>query len=124
MGQLEIRFDFLHGAGNQAQAPISTHFGAGIQQHLHPQANAQQRLFPRLLQNRLIHAGFPQCRHAHGECAHTGQDHTVRRLQFLGTGHNGIGIAQVIQRLCDAFQIARAVINHRYHANAPFVDVT
>ena len=106
----------LHRALHKAQALVQAPLGAGIQQHLHAEADAQERrTLPCLLQKRLHQPLAAQLGHAVGESAHAGQHQRPGAQDVPRFGGKAHIRAAVFQRTAHAQKIAAPVVHHCYH---------
>ena len=81
-----------------------------FKQHLHAEADTEERLFLCSLQHRLRQTGVGQSRHRIRKRADTGQDNARRVLDHVHRSRDFIFITQVIERVVYAHQIACAII--------------
>ena len=108
-----------HFAGNQAEpgrAVGRAALGAVRQQHLHADADAEQRLARRRLQHRLQQAGLAQLAHAVAHGPLSRQHHPVggAHLRRVG-GDDGVDarvLRRMNHRLRHRAQVAHAVVDH------------
>ena len=106
----------LHRALHKAQTFVQAPLGAGIQQHLHAEADAQEgRALPCLLQKRLHQPLTVQLRHAVGKSAHAGQHQRPGAQDVPRLGGKAHIRAAVLQCTAHAQKIAAPVIHHCYH---------
>ena len=106
-------------AGNEAEALVQAEFVGHVEQQLHAEADAHQRLaFLRLFDDHLIQSVRAQFGDGVLERAHAGQDDAVRRADLPRvTGDLRLDSA-AFQRTLQRKQIAYAVIDDRDH-NVP-----
>ena len=110
-----------HGARDQAQRVDAVVLVAAIQQHLHAQADAQQRLVLRGLDHHLVQLQSPQLIHAAAHAAHAGQHQAVTLEQFFRViaDLHPVRITDSLQRFGQRVQVAHAVINDAYGFHVP-----
>ena len=104
-----------HAAGNQPQALVQAELLGFVKQHLHAQADAQQRracggfLADRLDQPQLFQPG-----HAVLERTHAGQYQRIGGQHILGlAGHQGFG-AKMGKGVLHAQQVRQAIVDDRH----------
>ena len=90
---------------------------AAIQQHLDPDADAEERLAGAddVVAQHLVESERAQVFHRRARRADAGQDHAVGGAHALGAVGDLAGMAEMLQRACDAGQIARLVIDDCDH---------
>ena len=108
--QLETRLNALNASRQQTQTLARTHLVRFLEQHLHAEADTEERLFLCSLQHRLRQTGVGQSRHRIRKRADTGQDNARRILDHVRRSRDFILITQVIERVVYAHQIACAII--------------
>ena len=95
---------------------------AFFKQQLHPQADAQQRLFGGFFPEDGHQAGGFQLGHGVAERPHTGQDEPVGRADDRRVGGDNGLLPQMGQARLQAEQVAHPIINDRDHTSSPFVE--
>ena len=104
-----------HAAGNQPQALVQAELLGFVKQHLHAQADAQQRrACGGFLADRLNQAQLFQPGHAVLERTHTGQYQRIGGQHILGlAGHQGFG-AKMGKGVLHAQQVRQAIVDDRH----------
>ena len=99
-----------------------------VEEQLHPQTDAQNRLFLRLRCQHLIQARAPQAFRRVRESAYAGQDDGLRPLQLCRIAGDTGGQSQIAHGVGNAHQIAHSVIHNCCKAihphSTPLVETT
>ena len=107
--------DFHHAARDQPQALVQTELLRLVKQHLHSQADAQQRRTGSgFLADRLHQAQFFQPGHAILECAHAGKHQRVGGQHILRLARQQCLRAKMREGVLHAEQVGQAVVNNRH----------
>ena len=107
---------------DKAQPGVLAVLVAFFKQQLHPKADAEQRLFFRLLFQHRHKAGGGKLCHGIPECAHPRQDKPVGGADGIGVGGDHRLQPQLLQAGTQAEQVAHAVIKNGDHTSSPFVE--
>ena len=115
--------DGPHAAADQSQPLVFAIFVALVKQHLHAEADAQQRLAARrLVLHHGVHAAFSQLVRRVAERAHAGQQHLVRPADHRRVGGHHRLLPDGGEGALQGEQVAHAIVNDRYHHSIPFVE--
>ncbi len=113
----QVAVETAHATGEQAQALMAAVLFALLEQHLHADADAQERRAPgRGLAQHGHEVALPDLVHGRAEGAVAGQDQRLRLAQLLGISGEQGGRARVPKALGDAAQVAEAVVDDRDHS--------
>jgi len=114
-------------AGDDAQTIDTGRLVAAVEQHLHPDADTEERAaVGRGGARRGLQPTGSERSHARAEVAHTRKHHRIGGVDNLGIRRQpGVG-AHVLQRLLGGAQVPDPVVDDRDHQpdNVPLVDGT
>ena len=124
MRHLEPLAFLLHAGGkahdlarDQPQPLVATELLALVEEHLHADADAEQRLAGgHMGQQRLDETAGAQVADAVAKGADAGEHHLVGRGDIPGIGADPRREAELLEGLLDAAQVAHLIINDIYHS--------
>ena len=113
---------FADASGDKSQTVAFAELIALLEDHLHSQADTQERLLLGLLTDNGHQAGLLQHFHGSREGSHAGKNDLIGLTNGLFVLHKSAFQPQVVQGVLHTENISSAVVDYGYHHRTPFVE--